>query len=487
MASASAIPGLGLTDTYIMVDSLKTRVGWRYWALLLGAIGALKGGLWWLDPTMGFFFGDSASYLYTAVSEWIPPDRSYSYGFLVRYATLGNRSLDWLVINQILLSVLVCLLVAVILIRFLRCSPGIAAAAALLCTIEPVQLLYERYLMAENMSLFAFALFIFCLLSYLRRGQLPWLVVATLLGVLAVSLRTAYLPAVFGCSMLAVLYHATYGASGRGSDGDTDRRMGARISAGVAHLAVFLVLFINVYALERSVVKYPESPYFLVAAWAPLLAADDFPSDPVLEKLTQGLPCALADSNERVAQLWIDGCLISRIKKHFPNPGEALSYARQLSMRILLHDPVGMVRLAEDNWLQEWNEASLRSILDLDRGRYPPTPDDFVDLVKTHFGEDVSNRHLKESLTRDWYGLGYWWYHWLQVAPLVLLLWWLITRRHSSPASLILAAASLSLLVVVTSTVTIESMRFYHGIAWLSVIALGSMLDTGIKHLRGWV
>ena len=468
-----------------MSASANHSIGWRYWLLLLLAIMAVKAGLYWLDPDIGFFFGDSASYLFTAVSEWIPPDRSYSYGFIVRYLTWDNSFLGLLVISQILSSVAVCLLVAIILTRFLNCSPPIAAVAALLCTVEPVQLLYERFLMAENISLFAFTLFLFSILSYLRRGQLLWLCLAAFVGMLAVSLRTAYLPVVGGCSVLAVLYHATFGVTAAGAGAGIGARLWPKIIAGVAHLAVFLTLFINVYALERSVVKYPQSPYFLVAAWAPMLAADDFPMDPLLSELTRDLPCTLADSNERVAQLWIEGCLIDRIKKHFDDPEQSLAYSSELAGRILRHDPVAMIRLAEDNWLQDWHEDTLIYILDLDIGRHPPTPDDFVELVKKNFDQDVTSWHVKSSITRDWYHNGYWWYHWLQIAPFVLLLWWVLSRRRTSPASLIIAAASLSLLVVVTATVTIESMRFYHGIAWLSIIALGSMIDLSLRRIRG--
>ncbi|HIE55323.1 MAG TPA: hypothetical protein EYP90_09115, partial [Chromatiaceae bacterium] len=173
------------------MEKSENPVAWHYWLWLLLSLLALKLLLFQLDPDVGFFLGDSATYLYTAVEQWIPPDRSWSYGFFVGEAVGPERSLQRLVIIQIVISVLTCMLLALVLIRFLRCSPGIAAAAALLCAVEPIQLLFERYVMAETLSLLVFALFVVSLLSYLRRGHLAWLCLAALLAVAAASLRTA--------------------------------------------------------------------------------------------------------------------------------------------------------------------------------------------------------------------------------------------------------------------------------------------------------
>jgi len=71
------------------------------------------------------------------------------------------------------------------------------------------------------------------------------------------------------------------------------------------------------------------------------------------------------------------------------------------------------------------------------------------------------------------------------VLPLVLVLWWLLTLRSLNPSSLIITAAALSSLLVVNATVTLSSMRFYHAIAWLSIIGLASMLDRLINLSRG--
>ncbi|HLC13603.1 MAG TPA: hypothetical protein VJK31_10130, partial [Chthoniobacterales bacterium] len=38
-----------------------------------------------LDPSPKFYMGDSRSYIATAVTGWIPPDRSFFYGYVIRW------------------------------------------------------------------------------------------------------------------------------------------------------------------------------------------------------------------------------------------------------------------------------------------------------------------------------------------------------------------------------------------------------------------
>ena len=87
-------------------------------------------------------------------------------------------------------------------------------------------------------------------------------------------------------------------------------------------------------------------------------------------------------------------------------------------------------------------------------------------------------------MSKDWYDAWTWWYYWLLISPLVLVWWWLVTLRTLTPASLMISAAAIALLVVVTATAMLASVRFLHGIAWLSVIGLASIVDLTIKRLR---
>src|SRR4029079_8682566 len=55
---------------------------WRLFCMLIFAVKLL---LLWLDPTPKLYLGDSGSYIRTALIGSIPSDRSYFYGYLVRW------------------------------------------------------------------------------------------------------------------------------------------------------------------------------------------------------------------------------------------------------------------------------------------------------------------------------------------------------------------------------------------------------------------
>jgi hypothetical protein len=48
--------------------------------------------------------GDSASYIWTALTEWIPADRSYFYGYVVRGLAVWPHSFAPLLLSQTLAS-----------------------------------------------------------------------------------------------------------------------------------------------------------------------------------------------------------------------------------------------------------------------------------------------------------------------------------------------------------------------------------------------
>lgn len=467
-----------------MVDSAHKPLRWDYWLWLLVTLLALKALLFQLDPDVGFFLGDSATYLYTAVEQWIPPDRSWTFGYFVAEAIGPERSLERLVIIQVLLNVLSCLLLALVLIRFLRCSPGIAAAAAMLCAVEPIQLLFERYVMAETLSLLVFAVFMVSLLSYLRRGHLGWLFVAALLAVAAASLRTAYLPVVLGLSVMAVLYYGLFCAGRDPDNPDAPPRLWRKLVTLVAHAGVFVVLFSHAWALERAQVKdESHTGYYLLASWSPLLADAHFKEDPELQWLFEDLPCTVEVFSERVGQMWLEDCLLDRIGKHYEGKQQRADFATGLAGRILSHDPLGVLDAAWRTWIEPWDDGNLFRLLRIDRGREPETEESFVELMDEYFNMDVTRWNHRKSLTKDWYDYNVWWYRGLLLAPFLLILWWLFTLRTLNPYSLMIAAAATSSLLVVNATVTLTSMRFYHAIAWLSIIGLASIVDRLVKRL----
>lgn len=69
-------------------DSTKSRALNAWW-LFCVVVFAMKLLLLWLDPMPKLFMGDSGAYVQTALTGWIPADRSYFYGYLVRCSGFG--------------------------------------------------------------------------------------------------------------------------------------------------------------------------------------------------------------------------------------------------------------------------------------------------------------------------------------------------------------------------------------------------------------
>src|SRR6476660_378381 len=59
--------------------------------------------LWAVDNTPRFFFGDSESYLGTSLQGWLPPDRSWVYGLVVRWIMRESGSLSSVLLTQAIL------------------------------------------------------------------------------------------------------------------------------------------------------------------------------------------------------------------------------------------------------------------------------------------------------------------------------------------------------------------------------------------------
>jgi ABC-type phosphate/phosphonate transport system permease subunit len=143
-----------------------------HWWLFCFLILALKFLLLGLDPLPQLFMGDSGSYLLTAVSGWIPPDRSFLYGYVIRWSSLGTGSLTSLLILQAFLATVTAILVALICRCIFGLTSGLSYLFGVLCSLDPLQLVWERYVMTETVSLFFYAFALFFSFLYLKHQRL---------------------------------------------------------------------------------------------------------------------------------------------------------------------------------------------------------------------------------------------------------------------------------------------------------------------------
>src|SRR5882672_11635883 len=107
---------------------------WWFFCLL---IVLLKFFLLALDPLPKMFIGDSACYIATALVGWIPDDRSYFYGFVIRWVALSTESLTPLLLLQSFISAATALWVAHICKSLFGLSARGSYMIGFICALDP--------------------------------------------------------------------------------------------------------------------------------------------------------------------------------------------------------------------------------------------------------------------------------------------------------------------------------------------------------------
>src|SRR3954469_13408050 len=175
------------------------------WWLFCALVLAIKLLLLWLDPTPKLFLGDSGAYIWTALTGWIPSDRSYFYGYLVRCLALWPHSFGPLVVSQMLVSAVTAIVFALICSRFFRMSNRLSFSFGFICALDPCQLVWERYVMTETFSLLVYVLVLYWSLAYLRDRRLWQLAIVQAVSVLLIGFRMSFLLVVQACTILLPL------------------------------------------------------------------------------------------------------------------------------------------------------------------------------------------------------------------------------------------------------------------------------------------
>jgi len=136
------------------------------------AIVCIKGVLFFVDSQPAYFLGDSEAYLATATAKYIPPDRSVLYGLLIRRIAYRAHSLEAMIVLQVAISAIAAWLLYFALKNMFAVRPSLAALFGILCSVEPLQLLAERYVLTESCANFLFVVHFALALLYIRLGRL---------------------------------------------------------------------------------------------------------------------------------------------------------------------------------------------------------------------------------------------------------------------------------------------------------------------------
>lgn len=432
------------------------------------------------EPKIRFFLGDSGSYIYSALTRWAPPDRSYYYPLLIRLAVGIGHTLYSLVILQVFLSAMCCLLLAVMLRQFFGARWLDAGLVGFICALEPIQLYYERFVLTETGSLFALAVYVYFCLSYMKNRRLVTLFYAVIVGYVMIKLRSVFAVVYLAGIFLAVI-KAPVNRLLSGVGGGSSKRTGRPGRMDLIHCLVAVILVSGVliggkYA-ERRYWKLPNHSdvgFFVLAAWSPILADVDIPFGPDLKRILRGMPCNLSDWEGRGLERWRKGCLVSRLRKSFANLDDARTYSLKVGTFLLFHHPLRVIQLSLASYVAYMNLDVLSTAAEQDRALGQRRPDRFRAEISKHFGMNVAEFPEPMPVLGSYFGNSGVWCLIITSLPLWLGVIMILARTTSWELVFLWVLYSLHLGVIVTLATEVN-IRYLHPLAWCALLILGAV------------
>jgi hypothetical protein len=421
-----------------------------FWAGLAIVVLALKLIGLLLDPQPAFFLGDSASYLHTALTGWVPTDRSYWYGVVVASIVGSTQSLMPLVIAQSIAGAATALLAAWWSHLVFRPGRFVLCVVAVACALEPSQLLLERYVLTESFSLFALALQLVAATHVIVRGRWYWMPLVVLAGVAVIALRPSLGPVVVAvCACAPPLACAA---------GTMRAAAALLVQAGTVILvAVTPHIAANVY-----------TGTFLLAAWSPLLAPSDLGDAALERRVLEGLDLTNPDLFTRESSLWHPDGLVKRLTREIPDTEELDRVARQAALAIATRDPLGVAAIAWRTYASVWNRHQRSRLMRWDVGQQPLDAE-FRARLAASFRLVVDERPQPTPISRYYLKVGSWAAVAYLLAPILLLA---VSIRRSPPqrgALMLMALASALILASIAFLATLPVVRYLQPIGWMVI------------------
>ncbi len=444
---------------------------------LLGAILAAKIVLAVIDHESRFFMGDSVSYLATAVDGWIPPDRSFLYGYFIRWVVLPFQNIEVLVFAQVVLSALTVWLGVEIVRRAGLQNRLLLWGLGLVWAVAPIQLMYERFMMSECVSLFVFAIHLAIGAQFIRRPHAIWFGALALTAFLLVALRVSYLPNVMLSAVVLPLMALHPSSTGSSSP---DSPWGPRVRATAVYLALSLVLtgvaltgYKQLYAYKSGnpLAYHARQGYFILATVTPLLSPSDF-ADPDLRAAVfaeGGLD--LKDPALREEQLWNGEGLLRRMERWIGDSNAVDQVAREIAMDAIVSHPVKFIGLGWMNARAYLQPEIVAEMVRLDLNRDRPLFGEFEHKLIESLS--YNGDWKRSSLTADFFFQSVPWYVLLVAVSLPLGLAAMAVSFSRDRLALFAATHLLMAFGVVMWLAITATVRYLHVVEFLFLLTLG--------------
>jgi hypothetical protein len=467
-----------MTLDFVVWRNLTPRKFLAFWLIIVAAVKAI---LLRLDPMPALFMGDSGAYLTTAYAQYIPTERSFVYGLFLRLIAYRPHSLHTVVLFQTILSALSAWIVAVILVRYVKTGFAVAALCSLVCAIEPLQLMSERYILTEALSTFLFALLVITAFRYLSTSRVLWLGLVQVIGALLITIRISFLPIVlFASFALPLLTQHTITLLRSHQWKLLGRQVIAPILFSLVLSQSLLLGYKDFYGSlfvpqQDGAFLYGDG-LFLASDLAPLIRSSDYPIAEQRDAIFSNLKHPLSNRRVREAQRWYDGDLcVLIIKASGGDLFKANKLARKTALRAAKRDPLGVLRLAASTFVDYFDSDYLNEATLTDEGRGQGISAELIQDLKYYFRADFTQSYV-DSFTKWWHRQCQIWYLFLLLLPLLFLLHVLVYRRRSTSYHWICAIFALAFLEGAILTTERPIPRYLTAAAWLGCIIVGAVL-----------
>ena len=463
-----------------------------FWFSLILIIFFIKFIIFCLDPLPMFFLDDSNSYITTSLSGWIPPDRSFVYGFIIKVVAVAAHSLTSLLLLQIFTSGVNAIAIAYILQKFFSVDSKLAFFCGFLCAIEPLQLMYERYVMTEALSLFLFVIFFVSVLHYLKNPRLIFLVLIALIGTALISFRLTYLPIVLLNATLLPLFilpalSKTYSVTLRPIKSFFHQSNALRPILGtvILHIIVSIGLTYSLHYAYKSLNGYlsdkpPAYQYqdgiFLLTYLGPVAEPRDFPQPNLRDIVFKDLKYNLKERLQRAENHWQPGGLISNLNRAIPDIEEANHLAKETAFNALKRNPIGVVKLAVSGFLDYWNRDLLQACMSNDRGERL-LHREMLKSLRDSFNLWADDLPFLKTFTNTYFFKARVWYLFLLCLPAVCILTYFVYDREKRPLILLIFITSFMIVSISSLLIDGPTVRYLQPLGWLSFLVIGSLID----------
>jgi hypothetical protein len=451
------------------------------WWLFCLLIVVLKFILLALDPLPKLFVGDSICYISTALAGWIPDDRSYFYGYVIRWAALWTGSLTPLLLLQSLISAATAILLAYSCRSMFGLSARASHVMGFICALDPFQLVWERYVMTETISLFFYVAGLYFSFLYLKNRAIRQLAIVQGLWVLLIGFRMSYLLIVqVSAVLLPVLAFSPLlleswrnRGSARGNRLTPVRKACIHLTASIA----MMLLFHGAYKQVNGLITGREPAYLyatglhLLAFWAPLLVPTDATDERLARIIEHGDEFDIKELTARNDQRFAEGHLVPRWQEEEPDVEPANQIAKETALRALRRDPLGVLRLGALTFAQYWNVKDLRHYSTIDLGHNDLTAEQCAMLAdEFHLTTDGRIIGAPPTLLQRFFLLSWPYCYFVLLSPIVGVSALCFTR--DKPTVLLLLLHLVIILAVTFTFAVAPSLRYLQPVSVLSLLVV---------------